>query len=389
MICTRRLAAALTCALALGGFSYPLVATPLMAQEEKKEEAKKEEPKKEEAKKEEAKKDEPKKEESKKEEAKPAEEPKFKVVIKNLDNPSGIAIHPATGHIFTASRHGIHRWVPGEKVAKLEVKDFPTDIYGKGPKYNIGPLGVAFLDNDHLIVGDGSRPDADELVRIYKIPAEKPAKPLGEGEAAFTLGPQKAQEGVSEKGEGNFYGIAVGGGSIFVTSNGDDTKGWIYKVEVKEGKPGEFKPFIATKEKVMVDAPVPVTFTADGKELVVGQMGEVSVANDALLCFYDPATGDLKKSLKMNLSDPCGLAYSPKTGKLYVTDFSWTDASKGGLFRLDIEGEEVKATKITALDKPTALAFDKDGKLYVATFGTAKEGDTKPTGELVVFEAGL
>lgn len=368
MLRSRRFATAWLCAVALCGTSFPLFGQPLFGQEEKKEE---------------------KKEEAKKEEAKPAEEPKPKVVIKNLDNPSGIAIHPATGHIFTASRYGVHRWVIGEKVAKLEVKEYPTDVYGKGPKYNIGPLGIAFMDNDHIVVGDGSRPDAEELVRIYKIPADKPTKAQLESEAAFTLGPQKAQEGVTEKGEGNFYGVAVGGGSIFVTSNGDDTKGWIYKVEVKDGKPGEFKPFIPTKEKVMVDAPVPLTFTADGKELVVGQMGEVSVAGDALLCFYDPATGELKKSLKMNLSDPCGLAYSPKTGKLYVTDFSWTDASKGGLFRLDIEGEEVKPTKIATLDKPTALAFDKDGKLYVATFGTAKEGDTKPTGELVVFEAGL
>jgi len=177
-------------------------------------------------------------------EAKPAEtaEPKPKTVIKNLDNPSGIAIHPATGHVFTASRYGIHRFVPGEKVAKLEVSGYPTDIYGKGPKYNIGPLGIAFLDNDHLVVGDGSRPDAEELVRIYKIPAEKPAKPQKEDEAAFTLGPLKAQEGVTEKGEGNYYGVAVGGGAIFVTSNGDDTKGWVVRVEVKDGKPGDGPP---------------------------------------------------------------------------------------------------------------------------------------------------
>lgn len=364
MLCTRRLAAVwIGAVVALTAVAVTWVAVPLSAQE--------------------------KKDEAKKEEAKPAEEPKPKVVVKNLDNPSGIAIHPKTGHVFTASRYGVHRFIVGEKVAKLEVSDYPTDIYGKGPKYNIGALGLAFMDDDHLVVGDGSRPDAEELVRVFKIPAEKPAKPQKEGEAAFTLGPAKAQEGVTEKGEGNFYGVAVGGGAIFITSNGDDTKGWIFKTEIKDGKPGEFKPFIATKEKVMVDAPVPVIFSPDGKELVVGQMGEVNVAGDALLCTYDPATGELKKSLKMNLSDPCGLAYSPKTGKLYVTDFSWTDPTKGGLFRLDVEGEEVKPTKIATLDKPTALAFDKDGKLYVATFGTAKEGATAPSGELVVFDAGL
>ncbi len=329
-----------------------------------------------------------------KKEEKPAEnaEPKPKVVIKNLNNPSGIAIHPATGHVFTASRHGVHRYIPtpGQKVAKLEVSGYPTDIYGKGPMYDIGPLGIAFLDNDHLVVGDGSRKDAEELVRVYKIGAEQPAESQKEDKAVATLGPLPAEEGVTEKGEGNFYGVAVGGGAIFVTSNGDDTKGWVLKAEIKDGKPGDLKPFIATKDKVMVDAPVPVTFSPDGKDLVIGQMGEVNVAGDALLTIYDPASGELKKSYPMGgLSDPCGLAYSPKTGKLYVTDFSWTDASKGGLFRLDIEGDECKATKIVSLDKPTALAFDKEGKLYVATFGTAKEGETKLTGEIITFDPGL
>ena len=84
-----------------------------------------------------------------------------------------------------------------------------------------------------------------------------------------------------------------------------------------------------------------------------------------------------------------GLAYSPKTGKLYGTDFSWSDVSKGGLFELTVENDAVKATKIKSLDKPAALAFDKDGKLYVTTFGTAKEGSDKSPGELIVIDAGL
>src|SRR5690606_17051521 len=109
-------------------------------------------------------------------------------------------------------------------------------------------------------------------------------------------------------------------------------------------------------------------------ELVIGQMGEINVdPGDSLLTFYDPANGQLKRKLKLNLYDVTGLAYSPKTKKLYATDFAWAKPEEGGLFELAIEGENVKTTKIAKLDKPTALAFDKDGRLYVTVIGTASE----------------
>ena len=275
--------------------------------------------------------------------------------------------------------------------AQVEIGGFPTDIYGKGPKYNVGPLGLAFWDDEHLIVGDGTRPDGDELVRIYKIgkeAAHKDLVPIHEDAAVATLGPIKASE-ESAKGEGNFYGVATNGKVIFITCNGDDTKGWIAKRTAAEGKPGALKLSIATKVATEVDAPVPVIFGPYG-DLIVGQMGEVSTPpGDSLLTIYDPETGKLKKKYKIGLNDVAGLAYSPKTKKLYATDYSWSDPKAGGLFRLDINGDEVKAVKIASLDKPTALAFDKSGALYVAVFGTVAEGSDKPAGALLKFDVGL
>ena len=315
-------------------------------------------------------------------------EVKPKTVVTNLDNPTGVVVHPETGHVFTASRYGIHRYIPGQKKARLEISGYPTDVYGKGPKYNIGPLGVAWLDKDHLIVGDGSRPDGEELVRIYKIPAEQGEKAQKEEEAVHTLGPIKPGE-QSAMGEGNYYGVAVTEKAIFLTANGDDTKGWIAKVELKDGKPGELTPFIATKQAQQTDAPGPITLNPENGELVVGQKGEVNVAGDSLILTFDPEKGELKKSYKTGLNDVVGLAYSPKTGKLYATDFSWVEPAKGALYRLEIEGDEAKPTKIVDLDKPTALTFDKDGKLYVCIFGTAQEGSDKSPGELLLIDAGL
>ena len=368
--------------------------------DEKKEAAKKEEPKKEAPKKEEPKKDAakkdakpaPKKEEPKKEAPK-KEEPKkpavtVKTLVTNLENPSGLAIQDGTGHVIVASRYGIYRYDAKGKTVDLEIAGYPTDVYGKGPKYNVGPLGLAFMSKDQLVVGDGSRPDAEELVRIYKVGDKPVAKWVKEDTAVQTLGPIKASD-KSAKGEGNFYGVAIGGGDIFITCNGDDTKGWVSKSVIKDGKAGPLELTIATKEATKVDAPVAITFSPDGKELVIGQMGEMNVANDSLLTFYDPKTGKLTKSLKTGLSDIAGLAYSPKTKKLYATDFSWVDTTKGGLFELKIEGDKVTAEKVISLDKPAAIAFDKEGNLYLTSFGTQGKDAEKSPGSLAVIKAGL
>lgn len=317
-----------------------------------------------------------------------AADPKTTVVADGIDNPSGLAVQQSTGDIFVAARPGVYRLVLGEKPAlQPEVGSFPTDIYGKGPKYNIGPLGVGLLDDGHLVVGDGSNPDEKEVVLVMKVGKAAPKTPQTAKDAAFVLGPIKAGKD-SAKGEGNYYGVAVGAEGIFITCNGDDTKGWVARSVVKDGKPGELTPFIATKVATNVDAPVGITFSKDGKQLVVSQMGEMNVPNDSLLTTYNPADGKLIKSLKTGLHDIAGLAISPKTGKLYVVDFAWVKTSEGGLFELAVEGDKVTATKVLSLDKATALTFGKDGKLYIAEFGTSAD-EKKPAGKIIRVDADL
>lgn len=314
-----------------------------------------------------------------------------RIVARNLDNPTGIAIHPRTGHIFVAERPGIVRLYRERGEANRrrwqrvkEITGFPTDIYGKGPMYDIGPLGLAFLDDEHLIVGDGSRPDVDEVVLIYDIADEPPSEPASADSAEYTLGPLGPNE--QNQAEGNYYAVAVTANTIFATANGDDTKGWIVKAELKDGHPGELRRGIATKEAVNVDAPVALTVDKNGN-LVVGQMGEINVPGDSLLSIYDPKSGELKHNWETGLHDITGLAYSPTTGKLYATDFAWMNAAEGGLFELTIRGDEVATRKVAALDKPTAIAFDARGNAYVTIFGTQEEGSNRKPGQLLRFRA--
>ncbi|MCP4814743.1 MAG: hypothetical protein GY888_19725, partial [Planctomycetaceae bacterium] len=85
--------------------------------------------------------------------------------------------------------------------------------------------------------------------------------------------------------------------------------------------------------------------------------------------------------------------FSPKTKRLFAIDFSWMEASAGGLFEISVDrstqGQKLKLAKIVALDKPTAMAFGPDGSLYVTVLGKPGSAGEKPTGKLLRFSSGL
>ncbi len=308
------------------------------------------------------------------------------VLVFSLKNPTGVAVQPGTGDVFisdsAAKRILRYHAAEGKKPeADVVIKGFPQDIYGKGPMYDIGPLGLGFMKQNMLVVGGGGLKDGEELLRVYELPKSGELKA---DDMKYKLGPIGPSDKTA-KGEGNFYGVAVSPQAIYITCNGDDTKGWVARAEIKDNVPSDLQPFIATKVATGVDAPVAITMAKDGN-LVVGQMGEMNVPRDSLLTVYDAKTGKLLWKAETGLFDIAGLAYSP-SGKLYAVDFAWMDTKEGGVFRLDVSGEgedvEVKAEKIASLDKPSALAFGKDGAMYVTVFGTAKEGDTKGAGQLL------
>ncbi len=315
-------------------------------------------------------------------------ETKVETVIEGLNNPCGVAIQPETGTIFVADSGNLKvvRIVNGK--AEDVITGFTKDVYGKGPMYDISPLGLAFIDKDTLVVGGGGKPDGEEQLLVYTIPAAgQPA--IAADKTKFPAMTLAATDDL--KGEGNFYGIAVTKNAIYVTSNGDDTKGWVAKADINGTKVEKFARFIATKEAVEVDAPVGITISPRG-EVVIGQMGEINVPEDGLVTFYNAKTGAKLLNLKAGLYDITSLAYSPK-GQLYALDFAWMDTTKGGLFQLVAEMKEgeqsLKTTKLTSLDKPTAMTFDKDGTLYITVIGTKKEGEDKPAGKLLKIAPGL
>ncbi len=299
-----------------------------------------------------------------------ASEMKGRVVLSDLDNPAGLAIQPETGIVFVANSGASQVIKVTSGKAEPVITDFPVDVYGKGPKYNIGPLGLLFLDKKTLVVGGGGFVDGQDLLRVYELSDDgKPVK-ADAMKASFPL----AESG-ELKGEGNFYALAATPDGVFVTCNGDDTKGWVSKATLKGTEVGPFERYLATKEPTEVDAPVGITISPEGY-LVVGQMGEITVPNDSLLTFYDATSKEMLLNIKTNLHDITAVAYSPRK-QLYVLDFAWNDTTQGGLFQVlkDEQAESgIRTKKIMSLDKPTAMAFDADGALYITTIGEEKKG---------------
>jgi len=310
-----------------------------------------------------------------------------KPIISGLDNPCGVVVHSGSGDVFVSDSAAgrvlrINPQSGGQ--ATPVITGFGQDIYGMGPMYNIGPLGLLIGgDGKFLVVGGGGDKDGEEVMKIFRIP--EAGKTLTPNDAVYTSEPIRPGE-ASPMGEGNFYGLALNQQGIYITSNGDDTKGWVLRIPIIDRHPGALEPFIATKVATEVDAPVGITTDRDGN-LLIGQMGEINIPTDSLLTLYDVKSGKLLWKATTGLYDIAGLAYSPKSGKLYAVDFCWMDAKQGGLFRLDVAstptGTTVKSTKIAALDKPTAMAFGQDNALYVTVFGTAPEGSDKKSGQLL------
>lgn len=325
-------------------------------------------------------------------------EVQVETVLTGLFNPCGVAIRPGTTgdatEIFVADSGGLRvvKMVAGKPGEAVDViTGFPKSSFGDGPTYEIGPLGLAFLDNKTLVVGGGGLPVGEDRLNVYKLPDDGAA--LTADQMEHSVGPIAAGD-QSKTGEGNFFGLAMSSrqkDALYSTSSGDEEKGWVLRAPISGGKLKSLAPSIETRTATNVGAPVGITFSPTNF-LVVGQLGEISEAKDSLLTFYTPDSGELRLKLEAGLRDLVALAYSPakepKDSKLYALDFAWSASAEGGLFCLQATDPAKRdtgcyANKLASLDKPTAMAFTPNGILYATVFGTAEEGSEAKPGKLL------
>ncbi|NNJ25077.1 hypothetical protein [Alienimonas chondri] len=315
------------------------------------------------------------------------------LLVENLETPTGLAIAPQSGDVMIATRWGVYRYVPQTHAIFIEVEGYDVpDTIGEDGEIEIGPLSLAFYGDSELVVGGGSAPEGEELVQTFEIGLEPRGDDaqIQDTDTVQTAGPVDAATAGGE-GAGNFTGVLVGEKGVYVSTSGTTPKGWILKVPTEEGKFGEIEPFIATSDVAKVGGPGPMAWDGDGN-LVVGLWGGAMPGDDAIGVFND--AGELRAVYKGDIGEFGGMAYSPKTNALYVTDMGLS-TDRGGLYKVTLADEKIQAEKILALDKPAGLAFSNDGKLYLTTLGTPEEGKTTPDGEefspgaLHLIDAGL
>jgi len=304
-----------------------------------------------------------------------ADGPTATVVASGLNTPWGITTY---NNLIYVSESGAGQVVSLSSVSPdkppiVIVSGFPTrPFHGK---YQLGPLGLAFLDKDNfLIAGADAGPGAD-VIRVFALPpADKVLKPE---DAKSKLGPI-AKGDQSKTGEGPFFAVAATPAAVYTVGKGDPDQGWLCKSEVSaEKKMADLKPMVATRKESGAAGPFALTVSKSGL-LLVGSAGEFGKPNDSTLTFYHSRSPKKLMHLKTDLNDLVDLSYSPKTGRLYALDFSAGDPQHAGVYRIDDAGNEsVKTLKIIELDRPTSCAFLADGTLYVTILG-ALPGTDKP-----------
>ncbi|HEY2883510.1 MAG TPA: hypothetical protein VGJ15_13775 [Pirellulales bacterium] len=320
------------------------------------------------------------------------------VVAAKLDHPSGVAVQPDSSDVLVSNTGAgeVVRFAGGKADAPSTVIAgfaHSTSEPNDNPIAGVGPLGLVFLDPNILAVGAGEAKNGDQYIRIFELPkAAADAKPIDLGGAKSKLGPTTVT-GTTLAGAGNFYSLAVSEfapPTLYATNRGPNERGWVFKSDIRNRTaPSPLTPNINTKIENHTAAPSAVAVSPRGL-LVVGNMGTLDQPHDSWLSFYNTKTEPvtLMAHYPTSLHDIVGLAYSPKSGALYAIDFAAAHPADGGVYRLDAATIDrrsgVKAVKIAAIDRPTALAFSPDNTLYVTSFGVAaesKSSDTKSTSE--------
>ena len=320
--------------------------------------------------------------------AEEAERPKVDIetVLTGLDRPSGIAVQPETGHIVISDSAALRvvKFDPGKPGETTDViTGFAAGADGPNVAAKSGPLALAFLDRDTLIVGSGGQQDGKSVLTLYSLPTDGSSITADSGQSIAVLleGSKAVSGGVS------ILGLVVDTVSrtVYVTTSGDDQHNALLRSKIKDEEPSALVPFIDTRELSGVPGPVALAMHHEGY-LVVGQMGSRDKPRDSRLTMYRPDRKKLVMNRETGLHDICALAYGPAR-RLYAADFAWLDHTQGGVYRLDAlsaeGGSSIRATLVTTLDKPTATAFGRDDALYVTVAGTVAQGAAEKPGKLV------
>lgn len=307
----------------------------------------------------------------------PWPELKVEVLLSGLNHPTGVAVQPGSNQVFF-SESGAGRVVRlAGTTAQEVIVELPTLPLDEASGIQLGPLGLAFLDASTLVVGEGGKPAGEDRILVFKIEGSSKALKEADAQNRFAL------SGSAERAaEGNFSAVLIYNGHLYATCRGDDSKGWIARADRADQNLSNFRRYSASKDLGTVGNPLALAQSPEGF-LAVALAGNFDATPDAHLAFLDEA-GALKAQFQIGLHDVTGLAYGPKSGRLFALDLDWADPTQGGLYQLleSNVADRAEARLVLKLDRPTSAAFDSAGNLYVTVLGPAAPAQP-PAGQLL------
>lgn len=309
--------------------------------------------------------------------------PKVSTVAAGLDNPVGMAVQPGSGAVFVAES-GAGRVMRLTSEGAVEViGGLPTAEVGSGGEtLKLGPLGLAFADRSLLAVGAAAETAGKTPIRIYEIPSPPDKLAADKIKHGIALAPG---DGKKTTAVGNIHGLAADSAGHLIVASSDAShadRGWLGQLDVAEERAGAIKPVLGTG----TEQPRALTVSPRG-EWVTAEIATADQPGRGLLKFYDPQTKKVLLRLATGLREVSGVAYSPRTGWLYVTAAGDEKGGGGGVYRLDralVDGKPgVKAVLVTKLARPSGLVFAPNGALYVALLGKVDAAAKKKPGSVV------
>ncbi len=283
-------------------------------------------------------------------------------ILEGLNQPCGVAVQPATGNVYGSESGGqkILRIINGEP--QDVVVNFSIATSTSEYPFRLSPLGMAFLNEQSLAVGTGEDQTGAETLRLFRLP-EAESVAINSDEAV-----DRAR--LEDSDVYSSFGLTVSPLGIYAVCLGEQDQDWIARWETDDGSTKKLTRFVNTTETLSIRAPTAVTVSPDGF-ITVGLMGGRSNDADSVLAFFDESTGDLKAQFPTGLRDLTALAYGPRANRLFALDFSFAEPSQAGLFKLvgRQRNTECEAIRLLNLDRPTAMAFDPAGNLYVTVLG--------------------
>jgi hypothetical protein len=320
-----------------------------------------------------------------------------KKLLTGLNNPHGIAVRPdgkrdayevfvaesGAGQVIKARNEGLQKRI--DVVSGFSIKPVNDDSFSSPGVYSLH-----FLDHMRLVVAGGDD-DGAPFVRIFELP---------EPESPLTADQHKHEANLPENGKkpkldaGVFRGIARTqnndrvGDFLFVAAPAHHGSSSLISIPIRSGTLGDV---------------VPVPFENNNGDsqigaITVGNTGYAIVAVNSVndpkspssLAFFNPLNRRILLKVRTDLQRIVALAYSPKSGNLFVANSPSNFDNGAGIFRIDSVNQRGEsaciAVKIADVQSPTALAFAPDGALFVTASGDRKSKDTgvllKITGDL-------